>query len=274
MKHLGLWGGLAVLSLGVGRAQVEPMMGQVGRVNLNLVLTRQVGGFQGADTKVVADDPDASKELYKTKAEKQKYGTVQFIEDLLERYTLEGPVSQYVIRFVQFSDGVSGYFLASKDESVIVYIGGHSSSLNASLSPINTYYTRHEYHASSVFTESATRTRETSDGQTVATETGSYRFETPGTYLYFNPAGPPEERFECFSLVKGGAAYKRTEVFEGDSETPASSSEVATVKATVYSGIVGTNYEGLMLTGSLTVAALKKTENVDAYHDAYLAALE
>lgn len=263
-----------MLPAGVGLVHAEPMTGQVGLVNVNLIVTRQVGGFQGADTKVLQDDPDFGKELYKTKAQKQKYGTVQFIEDLLERYTLEGPASRYLIRFVVFDDGVAGYFLASKDESILVYIGGHTSSLNASITPLNTYYTRHEYHESSTFTEVATRTRETSDGQTVATEVGSYRYEAPGTYIYFNPAGPPEVRFECFAFAKGGASYRRTEIYEGDAETPVSTNEQETWKATVYNGIVGTNYEGLMLTGSLTVSALKRVADVEAYHAAYLASLE
>ena len=57
-------GVLVLLVHGTVQGQSEPLKGQGGWVTFKLTLTSQVGGFDGADSKVVNDEPDNLKEQY------------------------------------------------------------------------------------------------------------------------------------------------------------------------------------------------------------------
>ncbi len=245
------------------------MTGRIGTLSLNLVIATEIGGFDGEEYKVVTDKVNDFKELYKTVASKRKYGTPQFIADLLVRYELPGPVANYAVRFVDFDNGSSGYYLASKDLSVIRYLGGHSSGEGSSDTPLNTYYTRDLYHQSRIANESATYSERIENGLRTVKQTGSYKFEAPGTFVYFNFTSEEGPYFECFCLAKGGGTYKRTEVFDAvvPSDEPLSLSDVRTFSALTYTGLIGTDYQGGMITGSMTVTPLKASPEAAVFFE-------
>lgn len=264
MNKLLLLGAVSFAALASAQAQTEPMPGKVGTVTVNLTVTTEIGGFNGESTKVVIDTETESKELHKTVASKAKYSTKQYISDLLARYELEGVASDYSIKFVVFPNGDEYYFLVNKDASVIRQIGANSTGSGYTTAGISTYYATDDYHESTVYSESSSNTSKTNNDVTTDSHSGTYTYQAPGTYIYFNPTG--ENRFECFALVKGGGSYKSSATFEGESETPSTSSSSSTVSATNYTGIVGTNYEGAMITGTMTVSALKNVADVTAFY--------
>jgi hypothetical protein len=269
MKTLLSLGVLALLAQLPVQAQVEPLPGKIGVVNVNLLVTTQRGGFNGDEYKVVTDKENEFKELYKTVAQKQKYANSQFIADLLAYFGIEQPVAGFTIRFVIFENGFEGYFLANKDNSIIRYLGAHSTGSNYGDTPFNTYYATDDYHDSTIYTESSTYTEKTKNGKTTRTDNGSYKFEAPGTYIYFNFQREGQGYFECFSLAKGGGSFKGLEIRDSETDEQEVSSYVHNVGASTYTGIVGTDYDGALLTGSMTVAALKAAEDLRAFYDAY-----
>ncbi len=274
MKSILTLGALALLAQVSAHANGDPLPGKIGFVNVNLMVTTQRGGFNGDEYKIVTDKENEFKELYKTVALKQKYGNSQFIADLLAYFGIELPVANFTIRFISFENGFEGYFLVNKDESIIRYLGSHSQGSGYGTTPFNTYYATEEYHDSTIYTESSAFTEKTKNGKTTRTDAGSYKFEAPGTYIYFNFQREGQESFECFSLAKGGGSFKGLEVRDSETEIQEVFSYVHTVAASTYTGIVGTDYDGSMLTGSMTVTALKAAENLQAFYDAYLAAVD
>jgi hypothetical protein len=257
---------LAPLATSSFGAILDPV-NKVGTVTVNLTLTTEEGGFDGDYEKDVSD----TKSLYKSVVKAQKYSTKEFITDLISRYELSGSSSDYSMKYVESNQyefrEFRGYFLVNKDLTTVIYIGGYDADGNASL-PFDTY--NPESYANrfdlSFETGSSTYTRKVSGTTTKYTNKGSENTTSCGMYLYFSPLGA-DEYFETFCVVKSGSSYQSTSTYEGEELTD--QTEKYSVSPTTFTNIVGSNYDGVMLTGSYTISALKDTADVSAYRTAY-----
>lgn len=243
-------------------AEVSPV-NKVGTVTVNLSLTTEEGGFDGDYEKEVSD----TKSLYKSVTKIQKYSTKEFITDLISRYELSGSSSDYSIKFVQSDQyEFTGYFLVNKDLTTVIYIGGYDADGNANLA-FDTYYVEDyaDRYDLSFEAGSSTYTRKVSGTTTKYTNNGSEKTTSCGMYLYFNPLDT--DYFETFCVVKSGSSYQSTYTYVGEENTD--STYKYSVSPTTFTDIVGSNYDGVMMTGSYTISALKDTADVSAYRTAY-----
>lgn len=241
--------------------------GKVGNVTFALTLTYEEGGFDGEYYKTVTDTDTSYKQLYKSMIKSSKYSTKELIADLYDRYELPGSAGDYSIKYVESEDSeFRGFFIVNKAGDVAVYIGGDVDT-NRSL-PINTYYV--DDYNDTLYNETGSYVSKQSGNIRTSTWTSSWNSQTCGTYIYFNPRNE-EDYFETFALVKGGGSYKSSEKYDSVEEDYFDETETYTVSATSITDIIGTNYDdGLTLTGSVKISALKDTADVGVFYDAFI----
>lgn len=257
---------LPLLVAAFGSALSAQIAGKVGNVTVALSASYEIGGFnKGEDYYKITKDTDTQfTELYKSAIAREKYGNKQLIEDLMERYDLEGKVSDYSLRFVE-ADEFSGYYIVNKDLSVVIYIGGSYSSSTSQ--PINTYYADDEgNYFTPAYAGSGSENSVLKNGVTTYTGKGNYKVEGAAPYIYLNPTD--EDYVEAFSLRKGGYSYSYSEKYT-EEDGYFDEKSTYSVPASSYSDIVGTDYYGTTVTGSIKTSALKDTADVTVYYQAH-----
>ncbi|MBC8039786.1 MAG: hypothetical protein H7Y06_04520 [Opitutaceae bacterium] len=245
--------------------------GKVGTVTFALSVTYEEGGYDGEYDKIVTDTETAFKELYKSTIKTEKYSTKELVADLFARFELPGAATDYSIKYVESEeDEFRGFFIVNKAGTVARYIGGDYDT-NTDL-PINTYYVG-DYNET-LYSESGSETAKKTGDIWSTSASYSWKTQTCGTYIYFNPLD--EDYFETFALVQGGGSYKESYKYNDVTEEETDYKESYTVAATSITGIIGTDYneDGNILKGSVTIAALKDTADVELYYNAFQLYLE
>ncbi len=235
--------------------------GKIGTVTLNFVMSYEDGGFNGEYTKTITDTKTSYLKYYRSVIVKSKYSNNEFIKDLIARYDLSGKVSGYTIKFVT-ANNIGGYFIVSRDSKSITCIGSSTTSSNYGNTPINTYYGINSEEPP-YYTEVGTTTGAVKGEAFVYTDRFSNTSEQCAAYLYFNPLN--ESYFETFGFITSSGSYTATRT----TKLPTPSVVKVTIGSTNVTGIIGTNYDGTTLTGSMTVSPMSDVADVTAYVTAY-----
>lgn len=253
---------LPLIIAALGSPLLAQIPGKVGPVTVALTAIYESPGFGTEYTKVTKDTATQYVEQTKSVVTRQRYGNLQLIQDLMIRYSLTGKPADYSLQFVE-AETFNGFYLVNKPLTVVIYIGGGHSD-DSSL-PINTHYVVE--NLTPAVGGSSSESISLSRGVENYLSRGSFTGEGTGTYLYLNPTGE-NDLVEAFCYVKAGYSYSYSEKYT-DQAGYFDLKTTYTFTAGSLSGIVGTNYRGLSITGSINTAALRDVANVTPYYNAH-----
>lgn len=248
-------------------AQAAANEGKVGSVTLALVVTSEVGAFNGDDYKVITETQTEFKDTVQTIAVKRKYSTKEFIQDLVIRYGLQGPASNWSLKYVESSeDDLAGYFLVSKSGQI------QCLGTNWDISNDNVAISRYtdEDTPFSVTTGTETSSIIYAGGKEVSGTTVKKFSRTIPTNFTLDPTG------HDYLLLAGTASESGSSRF-AYTINPATSEQTDTENSYTVGAVSVPNIQGfsiftdpMLITGSINISALKKVSDVSAYVDAWL----
>lgn len=260
----------------------ETLPGKIGPLTLALTLTTEAGGYPNGNYERVIS---STRTLTKSVLVRTRYTNTQFIADLLNRYELPGVPADYTLQFVTANNGFfSGFFLTNANRSIVRYIGTTEDQRFVTISSLDSefpydddksFFSRLPLDLSNAFSqndtlfaESGSITTSRSGPVTTTLFQSSYTSVTPGTNLYLNPLAF-EDGFTAYGLINQTGTYRGTSTINTQTEE-GSFTDTFTVGPTQVTGIIGSDFDEVLLTGSASIAALAETADVTVFYQAYL----